>query len=485
MVSTVATAVFAVYMLGVLGIGIYASRFTEHTPSDYYLADRKVGTIVLLFTLMATIVSSFAFFGIGAASSATGLGVFSFIGLEVTLFALVFATLGVTINRVGRARDIITPTEYLDDRFESPFSAVIYLVISFAALIGFVTAQITGGAIALNVLLDIPFEWGAIAIAIFMAVYIHIAGMRGIIWSDVVQGTVIVATLVLLMIAIWFIVGPAELLAGVQDATPPLLSYEGPLGVWSPEYVISFALFFVFGVSAYPQVYQRFLAAGNETILRRSSRLFPVVGIPLFFAAAALGVWSAGIIADPVNPDYVIPLLIDNVTGPIITGVAMAAAVASLMSTTDSVILTLGSMASRDVYTKYIDSEASDRRQVLVAQAVLLVVLAVSLAFAFLEPAGIFSLAEFAVAGFAATAPALFLSLYWRGSTEAGAALSMLVSVGVMIGFFGGYIPESYRFGLHYGFVGLLVSTIVFLAVSAATAAPSNETVARFLSVSD
>lgn len=481
MVSTLATGVFVVYLLGVLGIGIYASRFTEHTPSDYYLADRKIGTGVLLFTLMATIVSSFAFFGLGAASSATGLGVFSFIGLEVTLFALVFATLGVTINRIGRARDIITPTEYLDDRFDSPVSSVIYLVISFVALVAFVTAQITGGAIALDVLLDIPFGWGAVAIAIFMAVYIHIAGMRGVVWSDLVQGIVIVATMVLLMVALLVIVGPAKLLDGVQNATPPLLSYEGPFGLWTPRYVLSFALFFVVGVCAYPQVYQRFLAAGDEKVLRRSSQLFPVVSIPLFFAAVGLGVWSTGIIANPVNPDYVIPLLIEEVTGPLVTGVAMAAAVAALMSTTDSVVLTLGSMASRDVYRKYVETDASEERQVLVGQIVLLLVLAVALALSFLKPAGIFALAEFAVAGFAATAPALFLSLYWQSSSEAGAVLSMLTSVAVMVGFFGGYIPAGYRFGLHYGFVGLLVSTVVFVVVSAATSEPSEETVAQYL----
>jgi len=485
MASPIAVGVFAVYMLGVLGIGVYASRFTERTPSDFYLAGRRVGTIVLLFTLMATIVSSFAFFGIGAASSATGLGIFSFIGLEVTLFALVFATLGLTINRVGRKHDIIEPTEYLGERFESNGVSGLYLIISFMALIGFVTAQITGGAIALDVLLEIPFEWGAIAITIFMAVYLHISGMRGVIWSDVVQGVVIVATLVLLMIGMLIVIGPGQLLSGVQEASAGLLSYQGPFGVWSPRYVLSFAIFFVVGVTAYPQVYQRLLSARNEKVLRRSSRLFPVVGIPLFFAAAALGVWSTGIISNPANPDYVIPLLVAEVTGPFVTGVVMAGAVASLMSTTDSVVLTLGSMASRGIYRKYLNRDANEEREVAVGQAILLVVLGVSLVFSFLRPAGIFSLAEFAVAGFAATAPALFLSLYWRGSTKIGAMASMIVATAVMLGFFTGTIPAGARFGLHYGFVGLLVSTVVYVVVSVLTSTPSARTIGSFVESSD
>lgn len=141
---------------------------------------------------------------------------------------VLFATLGITINRVGRKHDIVEPTEYLNERFESSGVLALYLVISFLALIGFVTAQITGGAIALDVLLEVPFEWGTIAITIFMAVYLHISGMRSVIWSDVVQSMVIVATLVLLMIGMLVVIGPSELLSGVQSASPGLLTYEGP-----------------------------------------------------------------------------------------------------------------------------------------------------------------------------------------------------------------------------------------------------------------
>lgn len=248
---------------------------------------------------------------------------------------------------------------------------------------------------------------------------------------------------------------------------------------------MSFAIFLIFGVTAYPEVYQRLLAARNEEVLRRSSRLFPIVGIPLFFAAAALGVWSTGIITDPSNPDYVIRLLLAEVTGPFVTGVVLAGAVAALMSTTDSVVLTLGSMASRGIYRKLLDREADEEREVLVGQAILLVVLGVSLVFSFLQPAGLFSLAEFAVAGFAATAPALFLSLYWRGSTKVGAMASMIVAIAVMIGFFTGTIPESVRFGLHYGFVGLVLSAVVYVIVGGVTQTPSGSSVGSFVESAD
>ena len=202
-------------------------------------------------------------------------------------------------------------------------------------------------------------------------------------------------------------------------------------------------------------------------------------------ADRALGVWSMGVIANPSNPDYVIPLLVEEVTGPFVTGVVMASAVASLMPTTDSVVLTLGSMASRGIYRKYLNHDADEAREVGVGQAILLVVLGVSLVFSFFQPAGIFSLAEFAVAGFAATAPALFLSLYWQRATKVGAMASMVVATPVMVGFFSGSIPATYRFGLHYGFVGLVVSAPVFVVASWVTSIPSSNTVRSFVKSAD
>lgn len=88
--ATATTAVIGLYLLGMLAVGVYAGRLTEHTPSDYYLADRTLGSVVLAFTLMATVLSSFTFFGVGAAASGTGFGIYSFLGLAAPLYALLF-----------------------------------------------------------------------------------------------------------------------------------------------------------------------------------------------------------------------------------------------------------------------------------------------------------------------------------------------------------------------------------------------------------
>jgi Na+/panthothenate symporter len=88
MVATVAQLVFGAYLVGVLLIGVYASRFTEHTPTDFYVANRSVGTVVLALTLAATVLSAFTVFGIGADTSAGGLGTFSFLAIAAVFYTL-------------------------------------------------------------------------------------------------------------------------------------------------------------------------------------------------------------------------------------------------------------------------------------------------------------------------------------------------------------------------------------------------------------
>ncbi|MEF8781230.1 MAG: sodium:solute symporter family protein, partial [Haloferacaceae archaeon] len=51
------------YLLIALGIGVVAYRVSETTAEDYYLASRSLGTVVLLFTTFATLLSAFTFFG--------------------------------------------------------------------------------------------------------------------------------------------------------------------------------------------------------------------------------------------------------------------------------------------------------------------------------------------------------------------------------------------------------------------------------------
>ena len=474
---TIAQLVFGIYLLFVLGIGIYASRFTEHTPADFYVADRTVGTVVLGLTLVATVLSAFTVFGIGSMTVGTGLGAFSFLAIAAVFYTLVFATIGVALYRIGREMDVLTPSEYLRERYDSPALAVVYLLVTGIFMIALIAGQLIGGGVALEVLVGIPYLPAILAMAVFMVVYIHIAGYRGVIWSDTVQSAVLFSVLAGVVLYVMFVADASAIAESAIEETPGLFDLVGPVEAWTPLAVITAALAFTFGVPGYPHTIQRYFSAVDAPTMRQSGFLFAVVAIPIYLFGAVLGVWSVGVVPEPTDPDYVIPLLVETLMHPVVFGVAMAAAIAAIMSTADSVALTTSSMVSRDVYREFVDPDVGEAREVRITQALLILVIALAVVLAWLRPAGIFPIVEFAVVGFATTTAPVFLGAFWKRGTAVAGVASLVLAPGVTILFFLERIPPEFTFGMHYGFVGVLIAYGTFVAVSLATSTPSQEAV--------
>lgn len=483
MVDVGQTAIFALYMLGTLAVGLYAWTKTEAVPEDFYIADRGLGRVVLGLTLLASISSSWTFFGVGAAAHGTGLAILFFIGFMLTFYGLFLAYIGVRVNVLGRRHDYLTPVEYLRDRYEAETPGILYILVCFTFLSMYIAAQIIGGGIALDLLMGIPYETAIVIMVALMAIYVHFAGMRGVVWSDVIQSVVMFVAMIAVALIAIVVVGSDPLYQGVVDSSPAAMESLTAGGIWTPRYTFGLTVVLVLGVAAYPHVYQRYLATDKAKKLKDAALIYPAVSLPLTIAGAILGVWSLGVLTDPPNADYVIPLMMEQLTNPLIAAVALSGGVAALMSTADSVILSLSSLVSRDIYKRHINPEATGREEVRVTRFVLLVVLGFALVIAYLQPSGIFELVNLNLSGFTATVPALYLSMYWSKATKSASILSILAGLAFLFGYQFNIIPSSLVFGTHFGLITLLVSLIVFVVVSYLTAGPEDETISMYFDI--
>lgn len=474
---TTAQAVFGIYLLIVLLVGIAASRFTEHTPADFYLADRTVGTIILGLTFVATVLSAFTVLGVGGQAFTTGLGTFSFLAIAAVGYTLVFATVGVTLYRVANEMDVVTPSEYVRKRYESPLLGVLYLGVTGIFMLALITGQLTGGGIVLDALLDIPYELAITLMAIFMLVYIHIAGYRGVVWSDTLQSIVLFGALGG-VVAYVLVARDADTIAmDAAEVTDGILQLAGPLDIWTPTFIITFALAFVFGVPAYPHTIQRYFSGIDAETVHKSGFVFAMVAIPIYLFGTVLGFWAIGIVPSPPDPDWVVPLIVDTLLHPVVFGVVMASATAAIMSTADSVALTMSSMISRDVYVPYVDETANQSTQVRVTQMMLIATILVGLILAWIRPAGIFAIVAFAVVGLGTTSAPIFFGAFWRKATAAGAAVSLIVGPGLLIVFELTTLLPEHPFGMHHGFISLLMAYVSFIGVSSVSGTPSTESI--------
>lgn len=474
---SIAQSIFLVYLVLVLLVGVVASRFTRHTPADYYIADRTVGTLILGMTFVATVLSSFTVFGIGEMSVQTGLGVFSFLAIAAVFYTLVFATVGVTLYSVGSEMGVVTPSEYIRERYANPGLGVLYLLVTGIFMIALIAGQIVGVGVAVQALMGISYPVAIVSMTAFMIVYIHIAGYRGVIWSDTLQSIILFGALGGVVAFVMFGQDANTIATEASAVSEGILSLSGTVDLWTPLFIMTAAVAFVFGVPAYPHTIQRYFSARTGQTLRRSGFVFAIVAIPIYLFGALLGTWSLGLIPVPEDPTSVIPLVIDALMHPAVFGIVMAGAVAAIMSTADSVALTMSSMISRDVYVEFVNPQSTERREVRITQVMLIGVMLLALGLAWLQPAGIFALIDFAVVGFAATSAPVFLGAYWQRATAGGAAASLVLGPAITICFFLEIIPATYQFGMHYGFIGMVVSYVIFIGVSLATTAPESETI--------
>ena len=478
MVSTATLILFA-YMVFMLFIGWYASRFTKPNPADYYVASGTLGTVVITFTLVATVLSSFQMFGVSAAASTTGFGIYAYLGLVAPIYALLFIVIGSRLHRIGREKDLLTAPEFLRERYESRRLGLVYVLVSAVFLVPFLSVQIIGGGVALESLVSLDYTVAIAMVVVFMAIYVHIAGMRGVVWSDLIQGLLMFTILVGMFLFVNIAVGGREVVTRILAEHPDMFSIPGPTGTWTPAYIFTFTAVLSTAVAVYPHTIQRYFAARSLDIVKKSAFYYAAVVLILDVVGVALGVWSLAFV-DPSNPDYAIALMFKELANPVVFGFTMSAALALIMSTTDSITLTLSSMGSRDVYKQFVETDISDEKEVKITQTLLIVLLAVAFVIAWSRPAGIFDLAALTFSGLSTTFPVFVFAIFWDEASEEAAYLSMILGSLTVILFFFEIIPTNYRFGLHYGFIGLIVSVVVFFTVSKITAQPSQNAVRQY-----
>ncbi len=488
------------YLLVALVVGVLAYRVTERRAEDYFLASRTFGTVVLLFTVFATLLSAFTFFGGPNTAYLHGPEWILVMGLmDGVLFAVLWYVVGFKQWVVGKRHGYVTLGEMLGDRFGSTGLRALVAVVSLAWLFPYVMLQQIGAGTALVGLTDgvVPFWAGATLITVFMIVYVVVAGIRGIAWTDTLQG---VFMLVMLWAAlIWVLVavgGPSAATARLGEVAPEFLALGSDF--YTPQRMLTFAISIAFGVAMFPQVNQRFFTAGSETVLKRSLALWPVLVVLLFVPAFLLGAWGRGLVeADVAAGDNVLPILLAEYTPAWFAALVVAGAIAAMMSSSDSMLLSGSSYFTRDIYRPLVDDGITERGEDLLGR-VGVVVFAFAALIASLYVGGeaevgvvgdiLVDIGDTAFGGFAQLAFPVIVSLYWRGATRDGVVSAILVSQAAYVS--GVLVPEyatlpfvgTVRVGLAETYFGwgislycMLLGLVVAVAVSYVTRPTADE----------
>lgn len=359
-----------VYVVLLIVLGLKGRRSMRQTTlSEFYLAGRSIGFLVLLLTLFATQYSGNSLSGFPGKTYRSGLSYIMSVTFMVGIISgyTLFAPRLVSWARRGQ---YLTPTDFIADRFRSPWLCYLSASIFAFTLLNFLLAQLMALGHTLSGLTDgaIPFWAGVVGGAAVILIYECLGGMRAVAWTDAVQGLILLVGLLLVVGLIFVEVGtPAELIGHLMTSAPETVANPGLItcATW-----LSSLLLLGLGAPLYPQAIQRLYAARRVDELRRALAVMAV--IPLFAITAVVFVGLTGrflfddldtLGSDQVTFRVLAYLVEQQPLAALPVLMVVLAVLAAIMSTADSALLSLSSIFTKDFVAraKGLDGSQADR----------------------------------------------------------------------------------------------------------------------------
>jgi len=454
-----------IYFIILILLGIYAHKHTKKTPEDYFLGNRTFGPIILFFTLAATNFSAFTFLGFAGMAYTSGFGQYGIMGFGTAFMAIMFFIIGRKVWKLGKEKGYITPPELIGDRFNSKTLRFLFMIIMVIFTIPYLATQAIGAGMLIQYMTDISWQIGAIITMIIIMVYVLSGGMKGSGWTDVLQGLIMIISMILAVIFVANSLGGFEAAnIAAYEAKPELFTRPGGGDYFLPQIWFSFMLLWLFADPMFPQIFSRFYTAKNEKSLKKSMILYPIVVSFLFLFPVLIGVWAHGTGLNIVSgsEDMVLPIMVATYTPSFIFAFVMIGALAALMSTADSQLLSLSTMISRDIPIKKKNvSEILIGKFVIVILSLFAIIFVIS---GYDPKVGIMgTLVSTTFSGLAVLCPTAIAALYWKRATKYGCISSILFGE-ISIFMFQYKIFPSYDFLPAIWGIVIAICTLVFVS---------------------
>ena len=438
----------AIYLVMILCLGYLGYKKTK-AAEDYLVAGRNAHPVVIALSYGATFISTSAIVGFGGQAANLGMGliwltVFN-IGVGILLAFVIF---GKKTREVGSRLKAITFPDLMGKVYSSQFMQVVSGLVIIIGMPLYTAAVLIGGAQFIKETLGISYSVSLIGFAIIVAIYVIFGGLIAVMYTDAVQGAIMLVGMTFLLIFTYVILGGVEAahtaLTNMANLVPTKLAEQGMNGwtvmpdLGSPIWftlVTTLVLGVGIGVLAQPQLVVRFMTAkdnrslnravlvGGPFILMMTGVAFTVgalTNVYFYQAKGTLAVAAAG-----GNVDSVIPLFINLATPDWFTVLFMVTLLAAAMSTLSSLFHTMGTALICELWGRGRECALSLKAN----QAGVLIMIIISLIVAFLMPGSIIALATAMFMGLCASAflPVFAVAVYCKKPDPLAAKVSLVV----------------------------------------------------------
>lgn len=474
-----------VLYLGIMAfIGWYAGRKTNNI-GDFFVLSGKAGVVVSGIAYFSTQFSMGTF--LGTPGTIYGVG---YAGMAISVPGAVFCMIlpalliGRKLITLGHKYGFLTMADYLTDRYHSKNMSGVLGVMMLFFLVPMMGAQIIGAGVIVHVFTGLP-EWvGVVGMGIIVILYCMTGGMKGAMMTDVIQGSLMIATAVVtFIVSIVMGGGFSNINHTLQSMNEAYLTFPGANGYMPWTYYISNIVLWSFFTMGQPHLFTKFFAMKDHKTMFKAI-LLGTAG--MFFSATLIewaGVNGIASIQNIEKADQIIPMILQRGMNPFLASIFIAGIVAAGMSTIDGILVTTTGAVTRDIYQKIINKNATDEAVMSLSKVVTVIIGIVVICFGVFQPGSIFEINLFAFSGMAIFVVPILFGIYWKKATAKGAIASVIVGIFSLLLFTLNPSVKALAMGFHALFPTTIIASIVMIVVSKFTETPPQETIDRHFTV--
>jgi SSS family solute:Na+ symporter len=426
-------AMVGLYAVGIICLGVYIARRTE-TTSDYFLAGRSLTWWLIGLSLFASNVSSSTFIGLSSAAFSSGISVFNYEWMAAVVLVLFLIFLLPFYLKSG----VYTLPEFLEKRFDqraryyfSALQILMYVAIDAAA------ALYAGALVVQTMYPQIPLWQSALVLGTLAGLYTIAGGLKAVVYTDAVQAILLLIGACIVSAVAFQAVGgdwaavsaqiPASDLSLVRPLSDPILPWPGLL---TGVFLLGF---YFWGMNQF--MVQRALGAKDLNHGRWGALFAGLLKLPVIFIVVLPGIFGrllyppAEFPALAANPDLIFPTLMFDLLPVGVRGLILAALLAAIMSSLDSILNAASTLVTMD-FVRKVKPDAPNHALVTIGRGVTAVFMVLAIVWApqIVSFPNIWTYLQQMLAYLAPPIVACFaIGMFWKRATAAGAVAALVI----------------------------------------------------------
>lgn len=385
--STIDLITFIGYILIMVGIGIFISfRSKNETSADYFLASKALPWWAIGGSLIASNISAEQFIGMSGSGFKIGLAIASYEFMAAaTLIFVAWFMLPIFLKK-----GIYTMPQFIELRFDKNVRTGLAVLWLFLFTFVNITSVLYLGALTLNATLGFPIILGVVGLALYSASFSIFGGLRTVVWTDIIQVVVLViGGLLTTYFALdifsegkGFFAGLSKLYIEANDKFNMVLFKEevfyktdsGELkDAWIdlPGLAVLFggmwiANLYYWGMNQY--IIQRALAAKSIEDARKGIAFAAFIKLLLPLIVVIPGIVAFAMHAPVEKGDKVYAWVLNEFIPIGVKGICFAAVIAAVGSSISSMVNSVSTIFTLDIYQPYINKNATENKLVTIGK---------------------------------------------------------------------------------------------------------------------